>query len=255
MPKRDKEMPGRAIALTTVLLAGAVVCTAAAGIDAQTTAGITISSPGKTGRLAPASAAQLKLGLDAMSAGDIEAARVLRDSLPVTSLDRHILTWAIALKGGTLVPSADIAAAAQALPGWPGMDTLRRNRERALLKENPDPAAVIRIFGGGPPLTADGAILLARAYAATGDRAAAGRTLSPIWRTEKLDTNDEAAIIREFGALIPVADHRQRMERMLYSDRVASAQRVAKLANAEALFAAWAAVVAASSTFAAAWRD
>ena len=65
--------------------------------------------------------------------------------------------------------------------------------------------------------------------------------LSPFWRTEKLEARDEAAIIREFGALIPVADHRFRMERMFYADRVNSAQRVAGLAGAQQLADAWAA--------------
>ena len=44
--------------------------------------------------------------------------------------------------------------------------------------------------------------------------------LSPFWRTEMLDAGEEAAIIKEFGGLIPTADHRLRMERMLYADRV-----------------------------------
>ncbi|TIS30392.1 MAG: lytic transglycosylase domain-containing protein, partial [Mesorhizobium sp.] len=41
--------------------------------------------------------------------------------------------------------------------------------------------------------------------------------------------------------LIPAADHRFRMERMLYADRVNSALRVAGLAGARQLADAWAA--------------
>jgi len=248
MPKRNRKRLRRALALAGALMAGAAACEAASGLDAQTTAGITISSPGKTGRLAPASATELKLGLDAMSSGDIVGARAVRDSLPATSLDRHILTWAIALKGGKTVPSTDIAAAARALPGWPGMDALRRNSERALLRENPAPDMVIRAFGATQPQTADGAIALARAHVAKGDADAARRVLAPIWRTEKLDPEDEVAILKEFSQIIPAADHRQRMERMLYADRVTAAQRVAKLAGAEALFTAWAAVARGDKT-------
>ena len=43
--------------------------------------------------------------------------------------------------------------------------------------------------------------------------------------------------------MIPAADHRFRMERMLYAERVTSAQRVAALAGAKALAEAWAAVI------------
>src|SRR5690606_33677035 len=59
---------------------------------------------------------------------------------------------------------------------------------------------------------------------------------------------DEAAIIAEFGAIIPAADHRIRMERMFYADRVESANRVAALAGAKELAAAWSAVIRGDKT-------
>jgi soluble lytic murein transglycosylase len=191
----------------------------------------------------PGSIARLKSGLDALSEGAIGEARRIRDDLSASSLDHHILAWAIALRGGDGVPSADIATAARTLPGWPGMGTLRRNSERALYRENPDPETVVQAFSGSEPQTAKGVILLARAHVALGDENAARAVLSPFWRAEKLDARDEALIIREFGKLIPAADHRIRMERMLYCDRVNSAQRVAGLAGAEPLADAWAAVI------------
>src|SRR5690606_16931505 len=156
-----------------------------------------LSTPGSIGRL--------KSGLDALAGGDIGRARALRDGLAENSLDRHILAWAIATRGGSLVPSGEIAAAARALPGWPGMAALRRNSERALHRENPDPRTVLRAFGGTAPQTMEGVVLLARAHIALGDRAAARAVLGPFWRKEKLDAGDEAAILKEFGALIPAA--------------------------------------------------
>src|SRR5690606_6563966 len=88
------------------------------------------------GAAVPAGAMQLKSGLDALSAGDLARARVVRDNLPVDSLDSRILMWAIAVSGGAGVPSGEIADAALKLGGWPGMATLRRNSERALYREN-----------------------------------------------------------------------------------------------------------------------
>ena len=67
--------------------------------------------------------------------------------------------------------------------------------------------------------------------------------LSPFWRTEKLEPAQELSIIREFGGLIPASVHRQRMERMLYAERVNSAQRVAGLAGAQSLADAWSASI------------
>jgi soluble lytic murein transglycosylase len=187
--------------------------------------------------------AKLKGGMDALKAKDTARARAVHDSLSKGSLDRDILAWAIALQGDAGVPSGEIAATAQMLPGWPGMDALRRRSEMALLRASPSPRTVVQAFGTTQPQTAEGAIILARALVALGDGSKARAVLSPLWRNEKLGTVYEAAIIKEFGQLIPAADHRYRMERMLYAERVASAQRVAKLAGAKPLADAWAAVI------------
>lgn len=184
---------------------------------------------------------QLKIGLDALAAKDFDGARAARDNLSVSSLDHHILAWAIALYGGDRVPSGEIAAASELLPGWPGMATLRKNSERALARENPAADLVVKSFAGSRPQTAEGTIVLARAYVTKGDVKAAQAVLSPFWRTEKLEVKDETAIINEFGPIIPTADHRYRMERMFYANRVGSAQRVATLAGAKELADAWAA--------------
>ena len=221
-----------------LLLASLSGVAIAAGLDARPTAAIVMpertDATGVTG---------LKTGLDALSGGDIDAARQQRDGLAAGTLDHDILAWAIALYGGDRVPSGEIAATAEALPGWPGLKTLRRNSERALARENPSPDAVVKAFKGSQPLTVEGTILLARAYVALGNVEAARSVLVPFWRREKLQTRDEAAIIAEFGGIIPAPDHRVRMERMFYSDRVNSANLVAALAGAGELAKAWTAVI------------
>lgn len=187
--------------------------------------------------------APLKAGLDALAAGDVAGARAARDGLPQTALDRHILTWAIAISGNPAVTSAEITGAAKALSQWPGADALKKNGEKALYRESPAPETVIGLLSGTVPETAEGVTILARAYLATGKIDAARAVLSPFWRTQKLEASDEAAIVGEFGAVIPQADHRFRMERMFYAERTRSAQRVAALAGAKELADAWAAVL------------
>lgn len=233
------------IAIFSAVLALSTGIASAAGLDQGTTSAIPFASIGKGDamRAAFASSDHLKSGLDALSSGDIAQARAVRDALPATALDRHILMWAIALNGGDKVPSADIAAAAQALPGWPGLATLRRNSERAMARENPGPRIVVQAFAGSEPQTIEGAILLARAQMELGDAKAARATLSPYWRNERLEPQQEAAVVKEFGTLISQADHRFRMEKMFYADRVNSALRIADLAGAKALAEAWAAVI------------
>ena len=185
----------------------------------------------------------LKGGLDALAAADVAGARKYRDSLPDDALDRHILTWAIAMSGQSDVSSGEIAEAMRVLSQWPGGEALEANSERALYRERPDPVSVIEAFGNGKPQTAAGVRLLARAHLALGHLDAARALLSPFWRTESLDASSEAAIVKEFGKVLSVADHRFRMERMLYAERPRAAQRVAGLAGAKELADAWAAVL------------
>lgn len=233
------------IALLSAFIALAPVPAGSSALDPQATSAIPFASIGKgdAARAAFGTIDQLKSGLDALSSGDLAQARAVRDALPATALDRHILMWAIAINGGDQVPSADIAAAAQALPGWPGLATLRRNSERAMARETPGPNIVVSAFAGSEPQTIEGALLLARAHKELGNAKAALAVLQPFWRTEKLDARYEVAILRDFGSLIPAADHRIRMERMLYADRVNSAARVAEFAGAKPLADAWAAVI------------
>ncbi|OHV60162.1 lytic transglycosylase [Mesorhizobium sp. LCM 4577] len=227
---------GAIVALTPTMAIGG-------SVDARVTAAIPVpdapQAPGLTST-AP-DIAQLKSGLDALAANNIAGARNARDTLPAISLDRHILAWAIALYGGDQVPSGEIADAAKMLPGWPGTIALRKNSERALYRENPPPQVVVQAFGRSQPLTPEGVIILARSQVALGNQAAARAVLVPFWRSEKLEAKDENAIIKEFGTLIPAADHRYRMERMFYANRPSSALRVAGLAGAQPLADAWAA--------------
>lgn len=233
------------VALLSALLALAPLPAGSSSLDPQATSAIPFASIGKADavRAAFGTIGQLKSGLDALSSGDFTQARAVRDSLPETALDRHILMWAIAINGGDKVPSADIAAAAQALPNWPGLATLRRNSERAMARENPAPNIVVSAFADSEPQTIEGALLLARAQLALGDTKAARATIGPFWRSEKLEAKQEVAILAEFATLIPPADHRIRLEKMLYADRANSAARVAELAGAKQLVDAWTAVI------------
>lgn len=185
----------------------------------------------------------LRAGLDALSAGDAAAAAALRDSLPKKVLDRRILTWAIARYASESLTSAGIAEAVEDLAGWPDLDVLYANGERALYRERPPAQAVLDAFSARPPRTYPGKLALSRAELALGMKEKARARLSALWRVEKLESAQETAFLDEFGALLQKADHRHRMERMLYEERVRSAGRVAGPAGAQALARAWSAVI------------
>ncbi|MFB9951268.1 lytic transglycosylase domain-containing protein [Rhizobium puerariae] len=195
----------------------------------------------RTGRLQPAIV--LKEGLDALSDNDIATALAIRNGLSEGSLDRHILTWAIATSGAPGVPSGEIAFAQRELKGWPGLKNLRANSERALYRENPPAAAVLAAFGPTRPETTEGAIILARALAATGRTAEAARPLRQLWLSEPLDKPTEDKILAEFPSLLSPADHKARMDYLMYKGRAAQAKRFGDLGKAQSLYKAWAAVI------------
>jgi len=214
----------------------------------------TTGAPAKAGRvagettgailsaMAPLDGA-LKSGLDALSNRQAAKALAIREGMRTDTLDRHILTWAIAVSGQKGIPSLEIAKAQHELHGWPGLKSLRSHSERALYRENPPAADVIAAFGSTRPETAEGAIILARALVAEGKSGAAVEHLRTLWSKEALDEDVENKILAEFSALLTTADHKRRMEMLLYRSRVEQAERFAALGKAQSLYRAWAAVI------------
>ena len=190
----------------------------------------------------------LKAGLDALSAKKPEQALAIRNGMGASNLDRHILTWAIATSGLPGVPSGEIAAASRELAGWPGLKSLRGNSERALYNENPPAAEVLAAFGDTQPETAEGAFVLARALVANGSSAQAAKVIRKVWRTQSLDKPFEDKFLATFAGLIGPADHKARMDLLLYRGRAAQAKRFGDLGQAQSLYKAWSAVSSRSAS-------
>ncbi|MDQ1198064.1 lytic transglycosylase domain-containing protein [Agrobacterium sp. SORGH_AS 787] len=205
------------------------------------------ASPEVTGSIIrpanPVDVTQLKAGLDALSNRDASGAIAIRNSLPSTSLDRHILTWAIAISGQKDVSSAEIAAAQRELDGWPGLSTLRANSERAMLRENPSAAQVLSALGSSRPETPEGTIALAHALTSSGNAARAQQLIRQLWVSEGMDTDLEDRVIAEFSGSLSQADHKARMDYLMYRSRVSQAKRFGDLGKAQSLYKAWAAVL------------
>ncbi|EPE99097.1 lytic transglycosylase domain-containing protein [Rhizobium grahamii] len=185
----------------------------------------------------------LKSGLDALSDNNPAQAISIRDRMGSGTLDRHILTWAIAVSGQKGIPSSEIAAAAQELQGWPGLAKLRAYSERAIYDENPAPGSVLAAFGQTAPETTSGAMILSRALMSTGKQSQAAKYIRKVWRGETLDKPTEDKILAEFASLLTPADHKARMDYLMYRNRAAQAKRFGDMGQAQSLYKAWAAVM------------
>ncbi|WFU09961.1 lytic transglycosylase domain-containing protein [Rhizobium sp. CB3090] len=216
-------------------------------IPDTTDVAMTVPDPLNTGSIPRGSAiapvsGDLKAGLDALTGKNPMQALAIRNSMGQGTLDRHILTWAIATSGQPGVPSGEIAAAARELAGWPGLASLRGNSERAIYAENPPADQVLAAFGNTQPETPEGAVILSRALVSRGATAQAAKLIRKVWRNEGLDKSFEDKILAEFSSLLSPADHKARMDYLLYRGRTAQAKRFGDLGRAQSLYKAWAAV-------------
>ncbi|VEJ45126.1 lytic transglycosylase domain-containing protein [Bartonella vinsonii] len=184
----------------------------------------------------------LKAGLEALLNNDIAKTISVRNSMEKNSLDYHILTWAIGISSQANVPSSEIFNAINELKGWPGIDIMQCNAERAFINETNSTHVIIQKFAHHPPLTAQGMALFAKALIATGQTIRAHQIIAPWWHKTKLNAKEEGLILKNASAALKPIDHLKRMQFMLYAHHFDSAERVAKLAHAQSLFNAFVAV-------------
>ena len=178
-------------------------------------------------------------GLSQLAGRNSLEAIAYRDRLQPNSVEWKALTWAIAVSGQRAVPSSMITDTQKQLADWPGQSILRENLEEALHRENPSSNLVITKMGTDKPATADGAIILARAALAAGDKGRATNVIRSFWIGKRMDKADEDKIREEFGALLTKDDHKRRMEFLLYKERYDDAERFAELAEAQSLYKAF----------------
>lgn len=247
---RRINLPGLALSIGVVAVGGVAVSYAepvaptptvrppslSSAAPADMTEAIPFAAPSPVARSA------LKSGLDALSNRDGAGALTIRDSMP-QGLDRHMLTWSIAMSGLPDIPSSEISNAQKELKGWPGLSAFRSNSERALYRENPPAPNVLAAFGNNKPETPEGTIVLARALMSKDEQAKAGRLIKDLWRGALLDTSLEDRILSEFGAILTTTDHKSRMDLLMYRGRGNQAKRFATLGGAQSLYAAWNAVL------------
>jgi soluble lytic murein transglycosylase len=215
--------------------------------DAPTIPAFMQASPEITGAIPRANptgdVSSLKNGLDALSSRDAMRAIAIRNTMAADSLDRHILTWAIAISGRQDVASSEIATAQRELKGWPGLATLRANSERSILRENPPAAQVLAAFGNTRPETPEGTIALAQALQTSGDVAQATQLIRQLWVSEGMDTDLEDRVLKQFPGMLSASDHKARMDYLMYRSRVSQAKRFGELGKAQSLYTAWAALL------------
>jgi len=120
-------------------------------------------------------------------------------------------------------------------PDWPTLQLIRKKGEEALYNEPRDDAAVLAYFKSRAPLTPTGRYVLAASLKAAGRVKEASDTIRKSWREDAYPNDIEAEIVARFKEELTEADHRQRMENLLFAENWGAAQRAAELAGGDAV--------------------
>jgi soluble lytic murein transglycosylase len=220
-------------AMTRTIGAIAAVCLALfsfSGGDAQQTVAATSAAAAIT--VSPADQSRLREGLAAAQSGDWAGLRTAR-ALAADPLVKNILTWRLAAVQNSDAVFDEIDAALKQLKDWPGRETMRRRGEQMIFDSSYGPAdRVAWLTQEGGPLTGDGEIALAQAYARLSRYSEAQAIASEAWRERNLTARAETVALSEFGSRFVEQDHADRVDRLLWRDQASEAQRLLPRLNA-----------------------
>jgi soluble lytic murein transglycosylase len=110
-------------------------------------------------------------------------------------------------------------------PEWPGQTPLQAQAELAMPLDLP--AKEVRAwFHGREPMTFAGAMQLARALQAAGDKAKAAEAVRRGWVALDGGEDEEKQFLAKYGALLKTEDHIARLDRLLWDNKQDPARRM-----------------------------
>lgn len=216
---------GTAGRATPTYATASILPTAPAPMSVPTSPGAAAGAP--AAQLPEADLAAVKKAVELARKGKASEAESLQKTIRDPAA-RKLVEWTILYSDNNNADSTRYLNFIQTNPGWPSIRMFRRRAENQLWSERPDPMIVRALFSQTKPTTARGKLALARALLAQGDRTAASYYLRSAWREEPFSADLEKQAIDTFGDLLNRADHKARMDRMLYSEEADVALRAAK---------------------------
>ena len=151
----------------------------------------------------------LARAMEALRAGNWDQAE--RAAAPDGQIAVDIVRWhRLRAQEGTARGAIDFVARNG---DWPGLPFLKRRSEHAF--DDAGTADVLRFFEGHEPGTGTGALALARAHLARGDRSAAELQIVLAWRTLQLTSEERAAFLADWGSVL-APHHTARLDNALW---------------------------------------
>lgn len=146
-------------------------------------------------------------------------------SLAHNPLPAEAIRWLYYTQPGTGASFDEIANFLREHPDWPNQRLLRQRAEEAMPGNLPDDA-IRTWFSDQPPVTTRGRVLLGEALLRRGDQEAAEKHLRETWIHANFTRQEERQFLAKHRDLLDKADHAARLDRLLWNDRAAEAQRM-----------------------------
>ena len=139
-------------------------------------------------------------------------------------LPLKMLRWLDYASPGAPGRFADIADFIEKSPDWPHQRALRQHAEEALAGETDAVAAAW--FKRYPPISAAGQVRAAEILLNSGNVAAGAAALRAVWVNNDLNALDEKSFLASHGTSITPQDDENRLDRLLWDDKIEPARRM-----------------------------
>ncbi len=134
---------------------------------------------------------------------------------PVNPMATILSQWSN-LRANAALPFSAYADFLLTHKGWPAEAQLRRTAERSLRANQDNPATIVRFFNERAPESATGWLRYAEALASLQKHHEATQAARKAWTSAPLTEVDEARLLQQFGGILRIEDHDDRMDRFLW---------------------------------------
>ena len=162
---------------------------------------------------------------DAAARGNWERAhRLAREA--GNPLSARLLRWWDYSSEGTRASFAAIARFIDENPDWPSRRALQAAAEAAMAGAGVSDAAVLAWYRVRDPVSRAGRLRYADALLGAGEKARAAKFVRAAWVEDSFGARELADTLRRYRSLLRPADHRARLDRLLWDGRNRAARRM-----------------------------
>ncbi|WP_341197177.1 lytic transglycosylase domain-containing protein [Hyphomonas chukchiensis] len=146
---------------------------------------------------------------------------------------RNLILWMRASEGVPGMSFDEVKNAMDTLPTWPKTGAMRKRAEEIIDLSSLSHGDRILWLTQSGPRTGAGKIALARSYKAVGQPAKAEALVRDAWHNNSMDRDLERIVLATYGGLLTEADHRARIEFLLWTNQRTAASNLKPLVSSD----------------------